>query len=135
MRHTLSVLTAACLLALGQAAWCSSGDGELRQRARKAVLALPDIDRTHGALLLQEVLQAQTLAPRRHLPLARVMAATDEALQQHYASAAMAHLPPAAMLQAHWYKPAPQDLYARPAMDLDAPMVQRWTQTLMALHA
>ena len=137
MRQTLSALTAACLLALSQAAWSSSGDGELRQRARTAALALPDIDRTYGALLLQEALQAQPSVPtaRRSLPLARVAAAANQALQQHYASCAGHHLPPAGLVQFHWLKPAPQDLHARPRMDLDEPMVQRWTQKLMALHA
>ena len=131
MRYTLSVLTAVCLLALGQPAWANSVDGELLQRVRIAASALPDTDRASAALLLRE-LQAQpkAAAPQRHLPLHRTMQAAQQVLAQHYSSTLQAHLLPQPVVPAHWLKPLAIDPPARSGMLLDTSMVQRWAAAL-----
>lgn len=131
MRYTLSVLTAVCLLAMGQPAWSQSLDHELRQRARQAALALPDHARTHAARLLLE-LQATSQTSRRAIGLSSIASAAQSALEQLYGTR-MGHqqLMPAGV-DLHWSKPAPQDLYDRPALELDPQMVQQWTQALAA---
>lgn len=131
MRYTLSVLTAVCLLALGQPAWSNSVDGELLQRVRIAASALPATDRASAALLLHE-LQAQvsTATTQRHLPLNRTMFAAQQVLAQRYHSTLQAHRLPQAVVATHWLKPSVIDIHARPHMLLDTPMVQRWADVL-----
>ena len=134
MRYTLSVLTAACLLALGQPAWSSMADTDLQQRARMAVLSLPDVDRCCAAQLLLQW-QAVHAQPSRSLALGRIPAAMQTALQQYYGSQLHHHVCESAVVALHWSKPAAQDLYARPALVLDSTMLQRWTQALVSAHA
>src|SRR5690606_24381898 len=95
MRYTLSVLTAACVLALSQPAWSETIDRELLQRARNAALALPDKDRASASQWLQ---QLQTAAPataaaaKRPLPFHPVFQAIGRTLAQHYATTSCAHV-------------------------------------------
>ena len=134
MRYTLSVLTAACLLALGQPAWSDSFDCELQQRARMAVLSLPASACNEAALLLQ-ALHAAPAPAQRHLPLAPISQAMDTALRQHYGSAIQSQQLGTATVELHWSKPPAQDLYARPAMTWDEDVLTQWTQALMATYA
>ena len=131
MRYTLSVLTAVCLLALGQPAWSNSVDRELLQRARMAASALPDTVRASAALLLRE-LQTQHLTPKpqRPLPLARHVAAIAQLLQDHYRSTLNSRALAQPLVATHWLKPEPADMYARPGMLLDPTMVVRWSHAL-----
>ncbi len=128
MRYTLSVLTAACLLALGQPAWAETSDRDFLLRARNAALALPDTDRANATQLLQQ-LQARAAAaaiPQRHLPFHRVFAAVNGALLQHYTTSVSAHLLPQPMLAPHWINPSVERSDTRTPMHLDTAMVQRW---------
>lgn len=129
MRYTLSVLTAACVLALSQPAWSETIDRELLQRARNAALALPDKDRASASQWLQ---QLQTTAPataaaaKRPLPFHAVYQAIGHTLAQHYATTSSAHVLAHPVVPAGWR----QALVAAGAqhrhLQLDATMVQRW---------
>lgn len=131
MRYTLSVLTAVCLLALGQPAWSDSVDRELLKRARIAASALPDNDRASAALVLRE-LQAQYLCAKlqRHLPLQRNAAAVQRVLKTDYRSALQSHVLAQPLVGTLWLKPVTIDLHVRPNVLLDAAMVQRWAEAL-----
>ncbi len=128
MRYTLSVLTAACLLALGQPAWAETTDRDFLLRARNAALALPDTDRANATQLLQQLQARASVAPvsQRHLPFHRVFTAVNGALQQHYTTSVSAHVLPQPLVAAHWIKPPVEHLDTRPSMNLDTAMVQRW---------
>ena len=82
MRYTLSVLTAACLLALGQPAWAETTDRDFLLRARNAALALPDTDRANATQLLQQLQASASVAPvsQRHLPFHHVFTAVNGTL-------------------------------------------------------
>lgn len=131
MRYTLSVLTAVCLLALGQPAWSNHADGEWLQRVRLAASSLPATDRASAALLWH-ALQAQALSavPQRPLPLGRTLLAAQQVLAQHYGSTLQAHLLPQPVVATHWYQAVAIDLQACPRMLLDSAMVQRWANAL-----
>ena len=127
MRYTLSVLTAVCLLALGQPAWSEVTDREVARRAYSAVMALPDDARTRAnQLLLQLELQAQhTAAPsQRSLRLQPMFQAASQALVQHYSTTTQSHVLAHSLLPAQHYRPQ----YTPPSrvMDLDTAMVHRW---------
>ena len=128
MRYTLSVLTAACLLALGQPVWAETTDRDFLLRARNAALALPDTDRASARQLLQQLQARISSAPvsQRQLPFHRVFIAVNGALQKHYTTSVRAHLLPQPLLAAHWINPPVEQLAARAAMNLDTAMVQRW---------
>lgn len=133
MRYTLSVLTAACLLALGQPVWSETLDRELLQRARGAALALPATDRASAALLLQALqASAPTTAVQRHLPLHRTVAAAQHMLVQHYRSTLQAHRLPQPLVARHWLKPVAIDIDVRPALALETTMVARWANALLS---
>ena len=134
MRYTLSVLTAACLLALGQPVWSESLDREWLQRVRTAALALPATDRANAALLLYELQASVPTATRqRHLPLNRCLVAAQQMLQQEYGSVLQAHQLPQLLVAAHWLKPSPVDVNHHPAMDLDTAMVARWANAIVGV--
>lgn len=129
MRYTLSVLTAACLLALGQPAWAETADRDFVLRARNAVLALPDTDRANAKQLLQQLQASAATAPvaqQRHLPFHRVFSAVNGALQQHYSTAVNAHLLPQPLLAQGWIRPPVEQLGGRLPMKLDTAMVERF---------
>lgn len=135
MRYTLSVLTAACLLALGQPAWSLSTDQALQQRARMAAMALPATDRQCATKLLQ-ILQAAAVQDQRRLRLSMVTAAVEQSLHTHHAAALQQHQLPPAAVELHWSKAPAQDLYAHahPTMDLDNAMLARWNQALLTAY-
>lgn len=131
MRYTLSVLTAACLLALGQPAWAAQADDDVMQRARCAARALPDHARAHAAQLLQQLQQhtdveAPPASRQRHLPLHPLFGAVQTLLAQQHGSAAAAHQLPMPMLTTHRNQPIEQGTAAPARLALDAAMVQRW---------
>ena len=129
MRYTLSVLTAACVLALSQPAWSETIDRELLQRARNAALALPDKDRASASQWLQ---QLQTAAPataavaKRPLPFHPVFQAIGHTLAQHYATASSAHVLAHPVVPAGWRQAAVAAGAQYLHMQLDTIMVQRW---------
>jgi|GEM_PF-1654604 len=129
MRYTLSVLTAACLLALGQPTWSETADRELLQRARNAALALPDQDRACASqwlLQLQASCAATAPAAQRALPLNPLLQAVRHTLTQHYATTVSAHVLALPVVQAQWHR-SPQALDMQAVrMQLDSTMVQRW---------
>lgn len=140
MRYTLSVLTAAGLLALGQPAWSEPLDRELLQRVRLAALAWPGTEALQAsapaAALTTPMAAANSTAatPRatRSLPLNRMQAATQQLLQQHYASSLQALALPPTRVARHWLQPDTL-AQAQPArLALDATMVARWADAGLA---
>lgn len=129
MRYTLSVLTAACVLALSQPAWSETIDRELLQRARNAALALPDKDRASASQWLQ---QLQTAAPataaaaKRPLPFHPVFQAIGRTLAQHYATTSCAHVLAHPVVPVGWRQAAVAAGAQYLHLQLDATMVQRW---------
>lgn len=131
MRYTLSVLTAVCLLALGQPAWSESVDRELLQRVRIAAAALPDTDRADAAALLRELqTHHASTQPQRHLPFSRKVAAFSQVLERDYASTLQSHALAQPLVAQHWLRPAVVDVYTRPEPKLDTTMVARWATAL-----
>lgn len=133
MRYTLSVLTAACLLALGQPAWSSSRDQDLQQRARFAALSLPATDRSCATQLLR-ALQAQKGNLGRPMRFNQITAAVQQVLLTHYAAALRQQPLPCAMVELHWVKTLPRDLYARPALQWAQSTLDRRSQALVAYY-
>lgn len=133
MRYTLSVITAVCLLALGQPAWSNSVDHELLQRASIAAAALPDNDRANAAALLRELQThaTDTQPQRRHLPFSRQMAAFKRVLECSYGSTLQSHTLPYPLVAPHWLRPAVVDADTRPEPELDTAMVARWAAALL----
>lgn len=129
MRYTLSVLTAACVLALSQPAWSETIDRELLQRARNAALALPDRDRASASQWLQ---QLQTAAPataavaKRPLPFHPVFQAIGHTLAQCYATTSSAHVLAHPVVPASWRQALVAAGTQHRHLQLDANMVQRW---------
>lgn len=130
MRYTLSVLTAAGLLALGQPAWSEDRDREGLQRWRMTALSLPCSGAASAALLHAAAPVAPTDTPAtttRTLPVTRMLAAVQHMLQQHYGSALQAQaLPPALALAPRRLQDAALNSSARPRLLLDTDMVTRW---------
>lgn len=127
MRYTLSVLTAACLMALGQPAWSECVDRELLKRVRMATMALPDSDRAIAAVLLHS-LQASVTAPptRRDLPFSPIALAIQQVLQQRYSGALQAHrLPTALVVKAHELRAGAKEFNGSMTY-LDPAMVAHW---------
>ena len=126
MRHTLSVLTAVCLLALGQPAWSEVSDREVARRAHSAAMALPDAARACASKLLQQLQALHTTAAtnQRSLRLQPMFHAATHALRQHYATTAQAHTLAHALLPAHSY--ANHTITTATPMHLDPAMVHRW---------
>lgn len=145
MRYTLSVLTAAGLLALGQPAWSEPLDRELLQRVRLAALAWPGTEALHAQALQASAPAAALTTPMaaanstaatpratRSLPLNRMQAATQQLLQQHYASSLQALALPPTRVARHWLQPDTL-AQAQPArLALDATMVARWADAGLA---
>lgn len=145
MRYTLSVLTAAGLLALGQPAWSEPLDRELLQRVRLATLAWPGTEALHAQALQASAPAAPLSAPMaaansaaatpatgRALSLNRMQAATQQLLQQHYASSLQALALPPTRVARHWLQPDTL-AYAHPvSLALDAAMVARWADARLA---
>lgn len=129
MRYTLSVLTAACVLALSQPAWSETIDRELLQRARNAALALPDKDRASASQWLQQLqttVPATATAAKRPLPFHPVFLAVGHTLAQHYATASSAHVLAHPVVPAGWHQASVAASVQHRHMQLDATMVQRW---------
>lgn len=129
MRYTLSVLTAACVLALSQPAWSETIDRELLQRARNAALALPDKDRASASQWLQQLqttVPATATAAKRPLPFHPVFQAVGHTLAQHYATASSAHVLAHPVVPAGWRQASVAASVQHRHMQLDTTMVQRW---------
>lgn len=131
MRQTLSALTAACLLALGQSAWASAAERTwLHQHARAMVCALSAAEQVKTAALLQQWHSnaPQPAAPiQRHLPFHPVMRAVATHLQEHYRQPVQSHQQPHTWVALHWVKADVKDLAVPPApLNLEPAMVQRW---------
>lgn len=131
MRHTLSALTAACLLTLGQSAWASAAERTwLHQQARHIVQSLPDAERIKAAALLQQWRNNTAPLPassQRHLPFHSVMGAVSSHLQQHYRQHVLSHQRPSTLVAPGWVKAEVQDPTAsRQPLVLEPAMVQRW---------
>ena len=137
MRYTLSVLSAACILALSQPSWAGSLDRALSLRAQTAVMALSEAERADATLLLQTVgvQPAQSPLLRRALPLHPIMVAADQALELHYDSAVISHLPAASTLPSGYAKAPTTDTYQQFYMQLDTDMVRRWAPSQIDAHA
>ncbi len=126
MRHTLSVLTATCILALSQPAWASAFDRESQQRARTVALGLSREVRVHAAQTLSQWQAQAATAPRRLLPLNRILRAAQQWLQQEgHALMARVHAKP--IIRAAWLRPSTWSAERFPP-SLDAAMVERWLQ-------
>lgn len=134
MRHTLSVLTAVCLLALGQPAWSETSERDIALRARTAALSLPAEARASASQVLRQLqAQQEAPAPRRPLPLHPMVQAVHQTLAQDYDATANTHLLPKSTLPLRWHGelvPVPE--HAFPRMHLDTAMVERWLAPWLA---
>lgn len=136
MRHTLSVLSAACLLALGQPVWSeSTSDRELALRARTAALALalPAADRACASLLLQQwQVEAEPFTPhQRHLPFHTLFQAVSQVLEHHYRTSAIAHCCPHPLLSSR----QEMLIVSESTLSLDSAMIQRWLTPWLHIEA
>ena len=131
MRYTLSVLTAVCLLALGQPAWSEASDREVVRRAHRAVMALPDDTRASANQLLQQLQAQQTPAPsQRSLRWHPMFQAAAQALVRHYSSTIQSHTLAHALLSVQHYVPKMTPPSGN--MQLDLEMVHRWLAPWLA---
>lgn len=136
MRYTLSVVSAVCLMALGQPSWSSSLDRDLIERARIAAMALPAIDR-HSAKAWLNALPAphKPSTTRRHLPLSAAMTAVQQLVHQYERQTLQAYVLPAPTVSRQWLRPVTVELQARPNLQLDAAKVRRWATSAAARYA
>ncbi|WP_302408924.1 hypothetical protein [Comamonas kerstersii] len=127
MRHTLSVLTATCILALSQPAWASAFDRESQQRARTVAMRLSREVRVHAAQTLSQWQTQAASSPRRLLPLNRILCAAQLWLQQEGQAllSSVVHATP--IIRAAWLRPSTWAA-ERFSPALDAAMVERWLQ-------
>ena len=125
MRHTLSVATAVCLLALGQYAWSEAADQEVALRAQCAAMALPDDARACADRLLHE-LEADPTPERKQQSLrwSTLFQATSEALHHHYSTRPQSHLRPHPLLPTGYGHP--KEATSLHGMVLETTVVQRW---------
>lgn len=135
MRHTLSVLSAVCLIALSQTAWSCHLDSDLQQRARMAAMALPATDRASAAAWLHTLptppASHTASTTQRNLPLSRPMAAVQRCVQQ-LGQTLTAHRLATRTVAGHWLQRTPVDIHMPPQLELDAAMVQRWSEAMAA---
>lgn len=137
MRHTLSVLSAACLLALGQPVWSeTTSDRELALRARTAALALPASDRACASLLLQqwqgEAVEAMpSPIHQRSLPFHTLFQAISQVLEEHYRTSAIAHCCPHPLLSSR----QEMLIVSESTLSLDSAMIQRWLTPWLHIEA
>lgn len=126
MRHTLSVLTATCILTLSQPAWASAFDRESQQRARTVAMRLSREVRVHAAQTLSQWQAQAASSPRRLLPLNRILCAAQLWLQQEGQAllSSVVHATP--IIRAAWLRQHVGGRAFSPA--LDAAMVERWLQ-------
>lgn len=122
IRYTLSVLTAACVLALCQPAVACPATDRVAAQARAVAMALPAADRADALHWLRQWQIQTTPAAARQAPINRYLQAAHAVWPSPWLTSA----PVQPCLPLHHMRPAAIDLFAPMALHIPSELVARW---------